>query len=77
MNEPEHIEEWPVILQDYETAIAEFDSVSRALTAALVERNPAELDFHGLVESEEKAREAVVLARARILNRLRESTRPH
>jgi hypothetical protein len=75
MGEPEPIEEWPVILQDYEVAIAEFDSVSRALTAALVERNPADFEFLELVESEERAREAVILARTRLMNRLRDSTR--
>jgi hypothetical protein len=75
VDEPEHIEEWPVILQDYEVAIAEFDSVSRALTAALVDRNPADLDFNGLVESEERARAAVLHARTRLMNRLRDSTR--
>ena len=75
MDEPEPIEEWPVILQDYEVAIAEFDSVSRALTAALVERNPADFEFLELVESEERAREAVLLARTRLMNRLRDSTR--
>jgi hypothetical protein len=73
--EPERIEEWPVILQDYEIAIAEFESVSRSLRAALVERDPADYDFHALVESEEKARDAVIFARARIMNRLRDSAR--
>ena len=75
MEEPERIEEWPVILQDYEVAIAEFENVARELTAALVDRDPADYDFHGLFESEEKAREAVIFARVRIMNRLRDSTR--
>jgi hypothetical protein len=64
--------DWPGLLHDYEAAIAEFDSVSRALTAALVGRS-ADDDVRGLVESEERARETVVLARMRIINLWRQS----
>jgi hypothetical protein len=73
MQEPDRIEEWPVILRDYEAAIAEFETVSRALTVALADRDPDDFDFHELVQSEERARVAVIFARTRIINRLRDS----
>jgi hypothetical protein len=73
--EPDRIEEWPAILRDYEAAIAEFETVSRALTAALADRFPDDYDFHDLIASEEKARVAVIFARTRIMNRLRDSAR--
>jgi hypothetical protein len=65
--------EWPVLLGDYETAIAEFDSVSRALTTALTERNASDDDLRELVVAEERARETVVLARMRLINLWRDS----
>jgi hypothetical protein len=65
--------EWPVLLKDYEKAIAEFDSVSRALTAALVERNAPDADVGALVVAEERARETVILLRMRLMNLWRES----
>jgi hypothetical protein len=65
--------EWPVLLRDYEKAIAEFESVSRALSTALVERNAADADVGALVVAEERARETVVLLRMRLMNLWRES----
>ena len=65
--------EWPALLRDYESAIAEFESVSRALTTVLNERNSTDDDFRALVVAEEKARETVVLARMRLINLWRES----
>jgi hypothetical protein len=69
--------EWPALLRDYEAAIAEFDSVSRALSAALVERNAADADVGALVVAEERARETVVLLRMRLMNLWRESGLEH
>jgi hypothetical protein len=69
--------EWPVLLRDYEKAIAEFDRVSRALSTALVERNAADADVSTLVVAEERARETVVLLRMRLMNLWRESGLEH
>jgi hypothetical protein len=69
--------EWPALLRDYEGAIAEFDRVSRALTAVLAERNALDEDVRGLVVAEERARETVVLARMRLINLWRESGLEH
>jgi hypothetical protein len=69
--------EWPALLRDYEGAIAEFESVSRALTAVLAERNASDDEVRGLVVAEERARESVVLARMRLINLWRESGSQH
>jgi hypothetical protein len=65
--------DWPALLRAYETAVAEFEAISRALTSTLTGRNPLDHDLNGLLESEEKAREAVVLARQRIMEQWRRS----
>jgi len=65
--------EWPALLRDYESAIAEFESVSRALTTSLNERNASNEDLRALVVAEERARETVVLARMRLINLWRDS----
>ena len=69
--------EWPALLRDYEGAIAEFERVSRALTAVLAERNASDDEVRGLVAAEERARETVVLARMRLINLWRESGVEH
>lgn len=68
--------EWPELLRGYEAAIAEFDGVSRALTAALNDRDANDEDLSALIASEEAARETVILARMRLINLWRESGRP-
>ena len=65
--------EWPALLRDYESAIAEFENVSRALTTSLNERNASNDDLRALVVAEERARETVVLARMRLINLWRDS----
>jgi hypothetical protein len=65
--------EWPVLLREYESAIAEFERMSRALTSALTGRSATDEDFRALVVAEERARETVVLARMRLINLWRES----
>ena len=65
--------EWPALLRAYESAIAEFEGVSSALTAALNARNSTDDDLRALLVAEEKARETVVLARMRLINLWRES----
>ena len=69
--------EWPALLRDYEGAIAEFERMSRALTAVLAERNASDDEVRGLVVAEERARERVVLARMRLINLWRESGLEH
>jgi hypothetical protein len=69
--------EWPALLRDYEGAIAEFERVSRALTAVLAERNASDDEVRALVVAEERARETVVLARIRLINLWRESGAEH
>jgi len=65
--------DWPGLLRDYESAIVEFERVSRALTGALTERNSTNDDVRALILAEENARETVVLARMRLINRWRDS----
>lgn len=65
--------EWPALLRAYESAIAEFEGVSSALTGALTGRNSTDDDLHSLVVAEERARETVVLARMRLINLWRDS----
>ena len=65
--------DWPALLRDYEAAIAEFETMSRALTSTLAGRNSPDDDFRALLVAEEKARETVVLARMRLINLWRES----
>jgi hypothetical protein len=60
--------EWPALLSDYQEAIAEFESASRALMGALTERNATDDNLRQLVVAEERAREAVILARMRLIN---------
>jgi hypothetical protein len=71
--EPKIGDDWPTLLRAYETAVAEFEAISRALTTTLTARNPLDHDLNGLLESEEKARAAVILARQRIMERWRRS----
>ena len=65
--------DWPALLRAYESAIAEFEGVSGALTGALTGRNATDDNLRALVVAEEKARETVVLARMRLINLWRES----
>ena len=65
---------WPALLGEYEAALAAFENVSHALTAALTDRNPADFDFNVLVESEQHARETVMLSRLRVIEQWRIST---
>ena len=64
--------EWPALLNDYQAAIAAFEGASRALMDALTERNATDDNLRSLVVAEEGAREAVILARMRLINLWRE-----
>ena len=50
-----------------------FESVSNALTATLSAGYPLDTDFLDLIAAEERIREAVILARIRLINRWRDS----
>ena len=65
---PAATDDRPTLLNSYEKAVEEFEAVSRVLTSALVGRNPADYNFHALLDAEERARESVVLARLRLIN---------
>ena len=65
--------EWPLLLADYQAAIATFESTSGALMAALTERNATDDNLRSLVVAEERARETVILARMRLINLWRAS----
>ena len=66
-------EKWPRLLTDYEAALATFEDASRALTRALVDRHPADYRFYDFVVAEERARDAVIAARMRLIERWRDS----
>jgi hypothetical protein len=65
--------EWPAFLSDYQAAIAAFEDASRTLMAALTDRSATDADLGALLSAEEKTREAVLLARMRLINLWRES----
>jgi hypothetical protein len=57
----------------YEAALKEFERVSAALTAALVDRHSNPEVFPALAEAEASARDAVMLTRMRLINAWRDS----
>ena len=65
--------DWPALLSDYQATLEEFERVSKALTAALIDRDSATDDFPELFAAESRAREAVVLSRMRLVNAWRDS----
>lgn len=65
--------DWPALLTAYQAALAEFDRTTAALTAALVDRDFDTDDFPALLAAEERAREAVVLTRMRLVDAWRDT----
>jgi hypothetical protein len=65
--------DWPTLLNDYQSAVKDFESISAALTAALSGQYPLGADFLDLIAAEERLRETVILTRMRLLNRWRDS----
>jgi hypothetical protein len=65
--------DWPALLTDYQTALEEFERVTKAVTAALVDRNSAAETFPELFAAESRARDAVILSRMRLVNAWRDS----
>jgi hypothetical protein len=64
---------WPALVAEYEAAVAGFENVSQALTAALVSRNGRHEVFEALLRAEQDARDAVTLTRMRLLGLWRET----
>ncbi len=65
--------EWPRLLADYKSLIEGFDGVSRTLSDALAKPGEANGQLLGLITAEVQARDAVVLARTRLMNLWRDS----
>ena len=66
-------EDWPALLAAYEAAIADFSAISRALTSALVDSKSGPDDVQALLAAEARAKDAVTLARMRLVNLWRAS----
>jgi hypothetical protein len=64
---------WPALLEDYQAAVKNFESVSAALTEALSAQHALGGEFLDLIEAEERARETVILTRIRLINLWRDS----
>ena len=65
--------DWRALLTDYKAIVDQFDVVSRALSAALAKPGDANGNLVALVAAEASARDAVVLARTRLMNLWRET----
>ena len=65
--------DWRALLQDYQAALKNFESVSAALTAALSAQYALDADFLDLIATEQRFRDTVILARMRLINRWRDS----
>ena len=67
--------DWPALLDAYASALEEFERVTKALTAALIDRDSYAEDLLPLFAAESTAREAVMLHRVRLMNAWRDSER--
>ena len=65
--------DWPALLNHYQAAVKNFESVSAALTEALSAQYPLGGEFLDLIEAEERVRETVILTRIRLINLWRDS----
>ena len=65
--------DWPALLEAYTAALERFERATSALTAALIDRDTSADDLPPLFAAEASARDAVVLARVRIMALWRES----
>ena len=63
-----HVDDWSDLQKSYEAAVEEFEPVSRALTAILLERNGLDPKYRALLAAEASARDAVITARMRLLH---------
>jgi hypothetical protein len=62
------VDDWSALQKAYEAAVDEFEPVSRALTAILLERNGLDPKYRALLAAEASARDAVIAARMRLLH---------
>ena len=60
--------DWPALLTAHLGALQEFERITKALTAAVIERNAAPADLRQLFAAESMARYAVILSRIRLVN---------
>jgi hypothetical protein len=60
--------DWPALLTAHLGALQEFERITKALTAAVIERNAAAADLRQLFAAESMARYAVILSRIRLVN---------
>lgn len=65
--------EWPALLAEYQSAVAEFGRVTDALSTALVDPNSGAETFAALFAAEASARDRVILTRMRLMNAWRET----
>jgi hypothetical protein len=66
--------DWRTLLTAYKSAVEDFDRVTAALTAAIADRSSDPSDFPALFAAEASARDAVILARIRLMNAWRDSS---
>ena len=59
--------DWPGLLADFRTALDAFERATAAITAALVERTRSPSELQSLIADEASAREAVTIARNRLM----------
>jgi hypothetical protein len=65
--------DWPTLLANYKVIVDRFEVISRGLVAALDKPGEANGQLAALLAAEAGAREAVVLARTRLMNLWRET----
>lgn len=61
-------DDWSALQEAYEAAVEEFEPVSRALNAILLERKGLDSKYRALLTAEAGAREAVIVARRRLID---------
>lgn len=60
--------DWPALLAAHLAALQEFERITKALTAAVIERNAVAANLRELLNAESMARYAVILSRIRLVN---------
>ena len=60
--------DWPALLAAHLAALQNFESITKTLTAAVIDRNSAAADLRQLLNAESMARYAVILSRIRLVN---------
>ena len=60
--------DWPALMTAHLAALQDFERITKALTAAVIDRNSAPADLRELFTAESMARYAVILSRIRLVN---------